>query len=435
MRCRQRSLQCQYPTQRRSKAKGIQEVPHTPVNLDAGESTPSNVSNSVQNLALDTEIRHQSSPQEPFVPSSHGQFQTITFRTRDQQTIDRTQQQSGVHQPNSVDYQTPTSSGTGDSSLYRLPGGSIQGTTSSQGSYAPDIDINHVQTYQYSPIHGVSSPLRRGSSVILGKRILSSSGLDTEDFISSSQAGDAKDKEVLMRQDPRHPNLSTSLGGHWLPTDFFRAMHKEKSVSGLSSQVIHGNFRENATERGMASNNHRIHGNGTDLSKYSQQDQQPKPSIMWPGLSSPSMKEGLNPSFSFPTNTSELNSFSEENFYVPVISRSTYGNIHDAFRRTCRTHNLMFNPFDSDTFPPLHTLNLFLQSYFRLFHPVYPILHQPTFDPNKCHWLLTLAVAALGCHTSDIRETDNYARSFHELVRRIIHVEVRINYCDMAMGC
>jgi hypothetical protein len=52
------------------------------------------------------------------------------------------------------------------------------------------------------------------------------------------------------------------------------------------------------------------------------------------------------------------------------------------------------------------------------------MLHLPTFDPNQCHWLLTLAIVAAGCHCSGIPETDQCTAAFHEMIRRAFLAEV-----------
>ncbi|KAK2765550.1 hypothetical protein FQN54_008404 [Arachnomyces sp. PD_36] len=106
------------------------------------------------------------------------------------------------------------------------------------------------------------------------------------------------------------------------------------------------------------------------------------------------------------------------------ISRSTYDKILEKFHQICcRSDISLFPRFDSEFFPSLNTITQFVRLYFDSFQPVYPILHIPTFDPNGCHWLLTLSLAALGCQFADFVESKKCATAMHEFVRRAIFVE------------
>ncbi|KAL4874490.1 fungal-specific transcription factor domain-containing protein [Aspergillus karnatakaensis] len=68
--------------------------------------------------------------------------------------------------------------------------------------------------------------------------------------------------------------------------------------------------------------------------------------------------------------------------------------------------------------PPSHVLNVWIQLYFERFHPVFPILHRPTFSAKRPHWLLVLAVAAIGAQFSALKDAYPCARALHELIRR-----------------
>lgn len=59
-----------------------------------------------------------------------------------------------------------------------------------------------------------------------------------------------------------------------------------------------------------------------------------------------------------------------------------------------------------------------MQLYFEFFHPVFPILHKPSFTSKKRHWLLMFAVAAVGAQFSNIPDARRCSRAMHELVRR-----------------
>ncbi|KAL3439271.1 fungal-specific transcription factor domain-containing protein [Aspergillus tetrazonus] len=101
----------------------------------------------------------------------------------------------------------------------------------------------------------------------------------------------------------------------------------------------------------------------------------------------------------------------------------TYDQIHDAFTRLCCTQNSLFSKFETSSFPSAQALSNFLHHYFRFSHPLYPIIHTPTFNPNKCHWIVTLALAAMGSHSANLCEQNGTATAFHEFLRRALCVE------------
>ncbi|KAF5612501.1 zinc finger rst2 [Fusarium sp. NRRL 25303] len=68
--------------------------------------------------------------------------------------------------------------------------------------------------------------------------------------------------------------------------------------------------------------------------------------------------------------------------------------------------------------PPTALLNSWVQLYFEHFHPIFPILHKPTFSSPDTHWLLIFTVAAIGAHFSAIKGSQLCHRAMHELIRR-----------------
>ncbi|KAJ5690250.1 hypothetical protein N7462_004642 [Penicillium macrosclerotiorum] len=109
---------------------------------------------------------------------------------------------------------------------------------------------------------------------------------------------------------------------------------------------------------------------------------------------------------------------------VRPIESNRYNELYCNFILLCRSENPFFESFESEYFPSAEECSKYIAFFFDSFQAVYPILHLPTFDANKCHWLLTLAIVALGCHSSSIRELDQSTTAFHEFLRRAIHVEV-----------
>lgn len=76
------------------------------------------------------------------------------------------------------------------------------------------------------------------------------------------------------------------------------------------------------------------------------------------------------------------------------------------------------HPFTSLKLPPQAVLNSWIQLYFAHFHPVFPIIHKPTWSLPDVDPLLVLAVAGIGAQFSRIKNAEAFAQGIHELVRR-----------------
>lgn len=126
-------------------------------------------------------------------------------------------------------------------------------------------------------------------------------------------------------------------------------------------------------------------------------------------------------------NEINLDNLSEAARSVRMIDSNTHHELYRNFLRLCRTDNPFFEMFESDNFPTAEDCSRYLACYFDVLHDVYPIIHLPTFDPNRCHWLLVLAIVAIGSHNSGIQEVDQCRDAFHEMIRRAIYVEVCVS--------
>ncbi|OXG22537.1 hypothetical protein C361_03202 [Cryptococcus neoformans Tu259-1] len=74
---------------------------------------------------------------------------------------------------------------------------------------------------------------------------------------------------------------------------------------------------------------------------------------------------------------------------------------------------------DIDDFPDHDTLSDFVDLYFEKFHPMFPILHRPTFRESDTPAVLLLSVAAIGATFADLKYRP-LAVALCELVRRMI---------------
>ncbi|GKZ24804.1 hypothetical protein AbraCBS73388_011808 [Aspergillus brasiliensis] len=77
-----------------------------------------------------------------------------------------------------------------------------------------------------------------------------------------------------------------------------------------------------------------------------------------------------------------------------------------------------FPPFTELKIPPLPVINSWVQLYFEHFHPVFPVLHKPSFCTPGTHWLLIFVVSAIGAQFSGLPHAQTCSRAMHELVRR-----------------
>ena len=77
-----------------------------------------------------------------------------------------------------------------------------------------------------------------------------------------------------------------------------------------------------------------------------------------------------------------------------------------------------YPPFTNLKLPPQPILNAWVQLYFEYFHPVFPVLHKPTFSSLETPALLVITVAGIGAQFSNLKNASIFARGIHELVRR-----------------
>ncbi|KAB8258937.1 fungal-specific transcription factor domain-containing protein [Aspergillus pseudonomiae] len=167
-----------------------------------------------------------------------------------------------------------------------------------------------------------------------------------------------------------------------------------------------------------------IDGGGARLPKYRRKQD---PGLRPTGLidiRSQLRRAGDQSKFSFPTIQGLWEeTSSEEVAFNFQLEPATYDNIYQVFIQLCCTENFLYPKFENKDFPPREALSKFVELYFGSFQTVYPILHGPTFNPNTCHWLLTMAVSAIGSYAAGIDEQDNCSAAFHEFLRRAIHIE------------
>lgn len=77
-----------------------------------------------------------------------------------------------------------------------------------------------------------------------------------------------------------------------------------------------------------------------------------------------------------------------------------------------------FPAFTDVRIPPTPVLSVWVQLYFEHFHPVFPMLHKPSFCSPRTHWLIVFVVAAIGAQFSRLPNAQTCSRAMHEMVRR-----------------
>ncbi|KAL4919724.1 fungal-specific transcription factor domain-containing protein [Aspergillus aurantiobrunneus] len=469
-RCENRSLECQYPTERRSKAK-IQKGAAQNVSLDEKDplSGQSSHSFSVQGLGI-------SQNEESGSAVAQSGFQMGQFQ---------------LHMPGSHNPSTSSPDGivgpgmhahaqnaleSGDAALSTSPSlvrSDVTAASETMPRSFPSFAGMNPPFYSQAPPSQVPNPLpvdqRRLSyplesqqtriqgpgNVVSGisvsdnqhvqldfsQPLLGQSTVPTINWLSSDLFLESAPDQGL-NSGPQHPFqagvLDSSLSQTtWLPPVINTEPHGS-SLSGSISQTPSGTTSLGDVE----SPGHFARG----LRQPSQSGPSKRPTdynvdepserfikhrrkqSSWPTQSADSLDiflkfQNSKPQFAFPPPQGvQANSIPD----TPVdcsLDSATYDQIHDAFSRLCCTENFLYPKFETDRFPDTQALSTFLHHYFHFCHPLYPLLHTPTFNPNRCHWIVTLALAAIGSHSASFCEQNGTATAFHEFLRRALCVE------------
>lgn len=106
---------------------------------------------------------------------------------------------------------------------------------------------------------------------------------------------------------------------------------------------------------------------------------------------------------------------------VPTIRNEVYSDIRKEFDMLCCKDSSIGPAFTNTRFPALSTLDMFIRLYFENFDEMVPIFHDQVASINV-HWLLALAVSAIGCQYAEADEFSRSIRPLHEFLRRAILV-------------
>lgn len=122
-------------------------------------------------------------------------------------------------------------------------------------------------------------------------------------------------------------------------------------------------------------------------------------------------------SFAFPDLSEHSNVISSaESKYC--CGQVMYNSILGAFHQLC-TENSLLGSFETGNFPDITSINAFIDLYFDNFHEFFPLIHRPTFG-TQTHWMVVIAVAAIGCTFAKIPNVLELREAFQEFLRRVI---------------
>ncbi|OGM43475.1 C2H2 type zinc finger domain protein [Aspergillus bombycis] len=475
IRCDNRSLECQYPTERRSKAKARKQSSR---NQDSMDGSPQ------EQVSRHARSPSAANPDIPFAqdrgkPSAQipgyqlGQFQIQLSGQSASKTTSSSQEHPSEHLNGLQDSRRASepenlhlSNSNGVIDVSRFPFDTYAGVNLQQ--LYPQMPTSDVRATlsgaQGARLNHQFQPEIPGSNTNMGVMVAHNQQLQlgfaqpyldpamasTINWLSNDLLLDTTGDRPTGNRLPPHSSqggaVDSSLGqASWLPpvisaeqTSPSLPEHVYQTPSGNTSlgtdvdsprpfprDAVQSSTPQprpcNASQRSADSY---IDGGGARLPKYRRkQDPGLRPASLI-DIRSQLHQAGDPSKFSFPT----IQGLREETLSEEVASNfqlepAMYDNIYEVFIQLCCTENFLYPKFENKDFPPREALSQFVGLYFDSFQTVYPILHGPTFNPNACHWLLTMAVSAIGSYAAGIDEQDNCSAAFHEFIRRAIHIE------------
>ncbi|KAJ5120655.1 uncharacterized protein N7515_010043 [Penicillium bovifimosum] len=467
-RCDARSLECQYPTQRRSKAKAMQEAEAQDDNLNPlhhdskkpshqnkfsignpGGVEPS--SKTSLKVASTTGSGHnQQSPQDaPFIADASNPRLYLTNETQ------------GL----SAAAQLPPDAYPGDiSQACDNSKSNASGEFSVDSSNNLDPELRNPKPGLANSASDLAIPMATNPEMSLefDPAFFDQSMLSTVNWLPGELlSGTSSSQAPRSISVPSQYNQSFSPGTYfsrpvWQPSAISAGptspLHPGIASRTPSLHVSRGNDIESPGQPARAgsepspydesvgsakrSADYYVDGARSRLPKYRKRLAHWSPSSVDPvDVDRQLFAEDLDRCFNFPgIHEIRTNQISEGAARFPRrIEASTYDKIHRQFIHLCCKPNPFFETFKSEKFPTVHECNQFIVFFFDSFQPVYPVLHLPTFDPNTCHWLLALSIIALGCHVSAISDMEQCTVAFHEFIRRGIYAEVRILFTPVTV--
>lgn len=121
--------------------------------------------------------------------------------------------------------------------------------------------------------------------------------------------------------------------------------------------------------------------------------------------------------YAFPDSTDPLStipSTDSRDYCSPAI----YETILELFRKLCLDQASQ-RSFERPDFPNMSSFNACINLYFENFHSNYPLIHRATFG-HQTHWIVMLAVAAVGSTFTKAQYALDIREAFQEFLRRAV---------------
>jgi uncharacterized Zn finger protein (UPF0148 family) len=487
IRCENRSLECQYPTERRSKAKTRRElsrnsntIDDTPHEQDSRHDRSSSAGN------VDARLTQTGGKPSPPIPGYQlGQFQVQLSGQNSSETISSSretlrEQSSDLQgsRPASEPNNFSLSNGNGAIDFTRLPFDQYAGVNLQQlYPHMPTSDIRATLAndqgtrfhHQFQPELadsniGIDMAVAHNQQLQLGftQPYLDQSVASTINWLSNDLLLDTTSDRSIGNRLPSHllqgktldsslaqtswfpPVVNTEQASPSLPKNDYQTPSRNTSLGTdldspgrYSRDVVQSSTSQtrqcNTSQRPADSY---IDSGGARLPRNRRkQDPGPRPSAVLIDIRAQLQQTDAQPRFSFPINQEPREETMPQEVVINCqIDPPTYDSLYKAFLQLCCSGNFLYPEFETRNFPSVEIMSRCVRLYFNSFQTIYPILHSPTFNPNTCHWLVTLAISAIGCHSAGFDEQDDCAAAFHELLRRAINVEVWGNQARLVKG-
>lgn len=478
-RCDSRSLECQYPTERRSKARLRNGSFKGPSVMEPLESEP-------QSPRISSPRPSGNNVAHPHDIPSHQLGQFSINAVNDSPGSPKT----SIHpftSPTDPRSENKSSEGRGSVAGHSNP--QLYTPSANPTADAPTLPPNVYQNGEYNPGYGELSnpgmlPVGTTANLVPGMREveagISAPGVDMDIDMTGNS-------EMALGFDPSIFDQSMLSTINWLPNEFFAGPTNDQSQSSrvpqhfsqgtfpesygprfwqpsvINADNISSSVPENNThtpsgplslgtdmgsprryshvgsessphaesvDSGKRSADFYVDGGGARLPRYrKKQTPWSTSSTDLPTATGQAVCENNTRRFGFPgIQEVNLENISEDVLRsIRPIEATTYDEIYRNFLLLCRNDNPFFEMFETENFPRPEECTRYIACYFDSFQAVYPIFHVPTFDVNQCHWILALAILAIGCHSSSIHDADQCTAAFHEMLRRAIHVEVSLS--------
>jgi hypothetical protein len=238
----------------------------------------------------------------------------------------------------------------------------------------------------------------------------------TPDFRLDGNLGPFDQQALFFGQTPQASNITYPLGNAGQNQTSPRQFSRARDSLRRPSQTVDGQDASSPSTQSTHSGGHfYVDGDGARLPRVRKIPYRHSDSY---AHATRFGSEELFPAFKFPE-TGDIPEVAENK----QIPQSSYTEIIESFTCTCSTTNHYAKFYDS-AFPSRQMLSRCIQLYRDNFESILPFIHPATFDISLSHWLLMLAMAAVGSHYLEIEHSEGFSVAMHEFLRRAIETLV-----------